>query len=100
MLLTHTSDMIKCICGYKPSVVEKVSNLYRHADVPYGPVDYGLFHKCVPFLPANSRIIVVDAKEKDTSLLYTSEVITLCRFYYCIGREGVKQFKSAQVPDR
>ena len=45
MLLTHASDMVKLICGYKPNVVEKVSDLLRQAEVPYGPVDYGQFHK-------------------------------------------------------
>ena len=41
----------------------------------YGPVDFAQYSQFVPLLPQNCRLIVVDAKERGTSLLYKSKVV-------------------------
>ena len=54
--------------------MSEVCSRFETAGVPYGPVDcsqYSHFTRC---LPPNSRLIVVDAKEMTSSLLYKSDI--------------------------
>ena len=60
---------------YKQKVLDRVHNMFNIANIPYGPVDFAQYPKFV--LHPNCRLIVVDAKERGTSLLNKSKVVTL-----------------------
>ena len=70
----ETEKSIQTFTRCKAQVVSEVRSRFETAGVPYGPVDcsqYSHFTRC---LPPNSRLIVVDAKEKTSSLLYKSDI--------------------------
>ena len=69
----ETEKSIQTFTRCKAQVVSEIRSRFETAGVPYGPVDcsqYSHFTRC---LPPNSRLIVVDAKEKTSSLLYKSD---------------------------
>ena len=60
---------------YKQKVLDRVHNILNIANNPYGPVDLSQYPQFVTLLPQNCILIVVDAKERSTSLLYKSKVV-------------------------
>ena len=60
---------------YKQKVVDRVHDIFNIANIPYGPVNFAQYPRYVPLIPQNCRLIVVDAKARGTSLLYTSKVV-------------------------
>ena len=71
-LLTEERDSVRDFTHRKGEVLERVHACFLEAGVEYGPVDFKQYHN---YLPSNSRLIIVDAKERGTSLLYKSDVI-------------------------
>ena len=74
MNLTSNLNSIQDFALDKDNVVRLVEIMFRKAGVPYGAIDVSQYDKFLCCLPANSRLIVVDAKEQGTSLLYKSDI--------------------------
>ena len=60
---------------YKQKVLHRLDDIFNIANIPYGPVDFAQYPQFAPLIPQNCRLIVVDAKERGTSLLYKSQVV-------------------------
>ena len=56
-------------------MIIEVSVCFKTSGVQYGPVDCTQYHLFLPCLPQNSRLIVVDAKDRTKKLLYKSNVV-------------------------
>ena len=56
-------------------MINEVRACFKTSGVQYGPVDCTQYHLFLPCLPQNSRLIVVDAKERTKKLLYKSNVV-------------------------
>ena len=75
MFKDHTARYVECRFSiYKQMVLDRVHDIFNIANIPYVPVDFAQYLQFVPLLPQNRRLIVVDAKERGTSLLYKSKV--------------------------
>ena len=75
---THLDKSLTAIQGFvtdKNNLVEEIRDIFTVAGVEYGPVDFSQYHRFLPCLPPNSRLIIIDAKEQNTSLLYKSDVV-------------------------
>ena len=59
---------------YKQTGLDRGYDIFNIATIPYGPVDFTQNPQFVPLFPQNCRLIVVDIKERGTSLLYKSKV--------------------------
>ena len=77
---------------YKQRVLDRVHDIFNIANIPYGPVDFAQYPQFVPLLPQNCRLIVVDAKERGTSLLYKRKVFNpvdnVPVYYVCLLLHG------------
>ena len=77
MLKDHNAHYVeRRFSIYKQKVLDRVHDIFNIANIPYGPVDFAQYPQFVPLLPQNCRLIVVDAKERGTSLLYKSKVVS------------------------
>ena len=56
-------------------MINEVSAGFKTSGVHYGPVDCTQYQLFLPCLPQNSRLIVVDAKDRTKKLLYKSYVV-------------------------
>ena len=56
-------------------MINEVSACFNTSGVQYGPVDCTQYHLFIPCLPQNSRLIVVDSKDRTKKLLYKSNVV-------------------------
>ena len=56
-------------------MINEVSACFKTSGVQYGAVDCTQYHLFLPCLPQNSRLIVVDAKDRTKKLLYKSNVV-------------------------
>ena len=56
-------------------MINEVSACFKTSGVQYGPVDCTQYNLFLPCLPQNSRLIVVDAKDRTKKLLYKSNVV-------------------------
>ena len=56
-------------------MINEVRACFKTSGVQYGPVDCTQYHLFLPCLPQNSRLIVVDAKDRTKKLLYKSNVV-------------------------
>ena len=75
---THLDKSLTAIQGFvtdKNNLVEEIRDIFTVAGVEYGPVDFSQYHRFLPCLPPNSRLIIIDAKEQNRSLLYKSDVV-------------------------
>ena len=50
-------------------------DIFNIANIPYDPVDIAQYPQLVPLILQNCRLIVVDANERDISLLNKSKVV-------------------------
>ena len=50
-------------------------DIFNIANIPYGPMDFAQYSQCVPLIPQNCILIVGDAEERGTSMLYKSQVV-------------------------
>ena len=55
-------------------MINEVSSCFKTSGVQYGPVDCIQYHLFIPCLPQNSRLFVVDAKDK-TNKNYSIKVM-------------------------
>ena len=55
-------------------VLDRVHDIFNIANIPYGPVDFAHYTQFATLIPHNCRLIIVDAKERGTSLLYKNKV--------------------------
>ena len=74
MLLSTTVETLQDFVTNKVNVQRLVAAMYQNAGEPYGAVDVTQFSKFLCCLPANSRLIVVDARDQGTSLLFKSDI--------------------------
>ena len=74
MNLTSNLNSIRDFALDKDNVIRLVETMFRKAGVPYGAIDVSQYDRFLCYLPANSRLIVVDAKEQGTALLYKSDI--------------------------
>ena len=56
-------------------MINEVSACFKTSGVQYGAVDCTQYHLFLPGLPQNSRLIVVDVKDRTKKLLYKSNVV-------------------------
>ena len=56
-------------------MINEVSTCSKTSGVQYGPVDCTQYHFFLPYLLQNSRLIVVDAKDRTKKLLYKSNIV-------------------------
>ena len=56
-------------------MINKVSACFKTSGVQYGPDDCTQYNWFLPCLPQNSRLIVVDAKDRTIKLLYKSNFV-------------------------
>ena len=56
-------------------MINEVSACFKTSGIHYGPVGCTQYHLFLPCLPPNSRLIVVDAKDRTNKLLYKSYVV-------------------------
>ena len=56
-------------------MINEVSVCFKTSGVQYGPVDCTQYHLFLHCLPQNSRLIVVDAKDRTKKILYKSNVV-------------------------
>ena len=76
MLNDQSANYVECRFSiYKQEVLDRVHDISNIANIPYGPVDFSQYSQFVPLILQNCRLIVVDAKERGTSLLYKSKVV-------------------------
>ena len=76
MLKDHNAHYVeRRFSIYKQKVLDRVHDIFNIANIPYGPVDFAQYPQFVPLIPQNCRLVVVDAKERGTSLLYKSKVV-------------------------
>ena len=76
MLKDHNSRYVeRRFSIYKQKVLDRVHDIFNIANIRYGPVDFAQYPQFAPLLPQNCRLVVVDAKERGTSLLYKSKVV-------------------------
>ena len=74
MLLSTTVETLQDFVTNKVNVERLVMAMYQNAGEPYAAVDVTQFSKFLCCLPANSRLIVVDARDQGTSLLFKSDI--------------------------
>ena len=76
MLKDHNANYVeRRFSIYKQKVLDRVHDIFNIANIPYDPVDFAQYPQFVPLIPQNCRVIVADAKERGTSLLYKSKVV-------------------------
>ena len=76
MLKDHNAHYVeRRFSIYKQKVLDRVYDILNIVNIPCGPVDFSQYSQFVPLLPQNCRLIVVDANERGTSLLYKSKVV-------------------------
>ena len=56
-------------------MIKEVSAFSKPSGVQYGPVGCTQYHLFLPCLPQNSRLIVVDAKDRTKKLVYKRNVV-------------------------
>ena len=91
MLKDHNANYVqRRFSIYKQKVLDRVHDIFNIANIPYGPVDFAQYPQFVPLLPQNCRLIVVDAKERGTSLFccikakwLTLLTMSQCMMYVC-----------------
>ena len=69
MLKDHNANYVeRRFSIYKKKVLDRIYDIFNIANISYGPVDFYQYPKCVPLIPQNCRLIVVDAKGRGTAL--------------------------------
>ena len=74
----YLDKSLTAIQGYvidRNNLVEEIRDIFTVASVEYGPVDCSQYHRFLPCLPPKSRLIIIDAKEQNMSLMYKSDVV-------------------------
>ena len=66
---------VRHLAANENRMINEVSACFKTSGVQYGPVDCTQYHLFLPCLPQNSRLIVVDAKDRTKKLLYKSNVV-------------------------
>ena len=66
---------VQYLAANENGMINEVSACFKTSGVQYGPVDCTQYHLFLPCLPQNSRLIVVDAKDKTKKRLYKSYVV-------------------------
>ena len=57
---------IQYVTANENRIIEEVRACFKTSGVQYGPVDCTQYHLFLPCLPQNSRLIVVNAKDRTT----------------------------------
>ena len=55
---------VRHLAANENRMINEVSACFKTSGVQYGPVDFTQYHLFLPCLPQNSRLIVVDAKDR------------------------------------
>ena len=66
---------VQYLAANENRMINEVSACFKTSGVHYGPVACIQYHLFLPCLPKNSRVIVVDAKERTQKLLYKSNIV-------------------------
>ena len=66
---------VRHLAANENRMINEVSACFKTSGVQYGPVDCTQYNLFLPCLPQNSRLIVVDAKDRTKKLLYKSNVV-------------------------
>ena len=92
MLKDHKANYVeRRFSIYKQKVLDRVHDIFNIANIPYGPVDFAQYPKCVPLIPQNCRLLMPRRevplcciKAKWLTLLTMSQ----CMMYVCCCTEN------------
>ena len=67
MLKDHNANYVERRFSIYKKVLDRVHDMFNIVNIPYGHVEFTQYPQCVPLLPQNCRLIVVDAKVSCTN---------------------------------
>ena len=76
---------VQYLAANENRMINEASACFKASGVQYGPVDCTQYHLFLPCLPQNSRLIVVDAKDRTKNIVIkVMLLIQLMYVFYCL----------------